>query len=112
MTPGLLKASHKSERLFSKAIGKDKTSNDYKKYITYRNKYNSIKRKAKTTYYNNKINQFKQDSSKLWKLLKEVIGKQSNKSSISDTFTINNTPCCNPKTISNAFCNYFSSLRY
>ena len=110
MTPGLMTSSKKCGKLFSKIIGNDKASPGYLKYIAYRNKLNSIKRKAKFAFYHNKINMFGNNSSKLWKLIKQIIGKQNNKTSITDTFIINNLPNTNPTTISNSFCEYFSTI--
>ena len=110
MTPGLMTSSKKCGKLFSKIIGNDKASPGYLKYIAYRNKLNSIKRKAKFAFYHNKINMFRNNSSKLWKLMKQIIGKQNNKTSLTDTFIINNLPNTNPTTISNSFCEYFSTI--
>ena len=110
MTPGLMTSSKKCGTLFSKIIGNDKASPGYLKYIAYRNKLNSIKRKAKFAFYHNKIHMFRINSSKLWKLMKQIIGKQNNKTSITDTFIINNLPNTNPTTISNSFCEYFSTI--
>ena len=104
MTPGLMTSSNKCSKLFSKIIGNDKSSPGYLKCIAYRNKLNYIKRKAKLEFYQNKINMFRNNSSKLWKLIKQIIGKHNDNTSITDTFIINNLPNTNLTTINNGFC--------
>jgi hypothetical protein len=47
MTPGLLKSSHKLQRLYRKSVGCKKISKEYIKYNNYRNKFNTIKRNWK-----------------------------------------------------------------
>ena len=54
MTPGLIKASRKANKLYNCWITKgkeDKNHTSYLKYKTYRNNYNSIKRKAEICIY-------------------------------------------------------------
>ena len=47
---------------------------------------------------------------KTWNILKTLIGKNNNKSGISDTFKIDNTIIKNASKISNKFCEYFSDI--
>ncbi len=110
MTPGLLKSSHVSNKLFKKTIGKDKSHVTVQRYNTYRNAFNKLKREAKKSYYNSKIQEFKNSSSKLWGILNEVIGKKNDKSSLSDTFLIDGQPISDPEKISNAFCSFYSTV--
>ncbi len=110
MTPGLLKSSHTLDKLYKKCLGKDANSPEHKTYIDFRNRYNSLKRYTKKSYYNNKIMEFKHDSSKLWRVLNEVIGKSNNKSGISDIFVVNGKNITNPMDISNGFCSYFTNV--
>ncbi len=110
MTAGLLKSSHTVDKLYKKSLAKDPSSPEHKAYIQFRNRYNSLKRYAKKAYYNNKIVQFKNDSSKLWKILNEVIGKSNNKSGISDIFVVNGKHVTNPNEIANHFCSYYTNV--
>ncbi len=55
MTPGLLKSSFTLDKMYSKCVGKDKESSEYTEYVTFRNRYNNLKRFAKKKYYNDKI---------------------------------------------------------
>jgi aromatic ring hydroxylase len=82
MTPGLLKSSHKLQKLYRKSIGCSNTSADYIKYIKYRNKYNLIKRNAKKDYLKNKFSQYKNNSKKCWSLMNQLIGKVKHKHDI------------------------------
>ena len=58
MTSGLLKSSHTLDKLYKKSLGKDANSPEHKAYIDFRNRYNSLKRYTKKSYYNNKIMAF------------------------------------------------------
>ena len=49
---------------------KNKTHKSYDKYITYRNTCNSLKRKAKESYYQKLLTQYNNDTRKTWKLMK------------------------------------------
>ena len=110
MTSGLLKSSSKCDKLYRKVIGRDKNDKKYLDYIKYRNTYNSIKRKAKHSYFSNKIIQFKNSSKQLWGTLKYIIGKANNKESITDTFLINGQEVTDAQKISNAFGKFFSTI--
>jgi len=53
---------------------------------------------------------YRTDSSKLWKIMKEVIGKKNDKSSISDTFLIDGQPVTDSNKITNGFCTFFTNV--
>ncbi len=110
MTPGLLKSSFVLDKMYKKCIGKSKDSIEHADYVTYRNRYNSLKRFAKKKYYSDMICKFKHDSKKLWATLNDIIGKKNDKSSISDTFIIEDKTVTDPHTISNEFCKYYSTI--
>ena len=110
MTSGLLKSSFTLDKMYSKSICKDKNSIQYKEYAAFRNRYNNLKRFAKKKYYNDKIAEFKHNSKKLWSTLNEIIGRKNDKSSISDTFLVEDKPVTDPHTICNEFCKYYSSI--
>ncbi len=110
MTPGLLKSSFTSSKLLKKSLTKSKNHPCHVNYVQYRNKYNSLKRIAKKSYYAKKLDEYKNDVSKTWKILNEVIGKSNDKTSISDTFIVNGHPTTDPKVISNEFCSFYSTV--
>jgi len=110
MTKGLIKSSRTCDNMYSKVIGLDKHSVQFLSYKTYRNLYNKLKRRAKITYFKNKIIEHYTDSRKLWKTLNTLIGRNNDKSSLSDTFNINGTTTSDPNKISNGFCEYFTNV--
>ena len=87
-----------------------KSLNQQQLYKTYRNLYYRLIRKVKVIYYGALLYTFKGDVSKTWRVLKSVIGKMSDKSGVSDCFSVNNTKVTNPKYISEGFCSYFTNF--
>ena len=110
MTAGLMKSSLTSNKLYRKYISKPKTHHAHIRYAKYRNIYNKLKQIAKTTYYANQVNTFKNDSKQTWKLLKKLIGKNNDKSGIYLQFKHTNAVIKDPDQISNAFCNFFTNV--
>ena len=110
MTKGLMKSSRTCDKMYSKVIGLSKDLERYIRYKKYRNTYNSLKRKAKIAYYQEKIEQFYNNSRQLWKTLNVLIGKQSDKSSLPDAFDLDGNLISDPTQISNEFCSYFSTV--
>ena len=51
MTKGLMSSSRTSVKLYHKCMKKARDYPAFVKYIRYRNLYNSLKRQAKITYY-------------------------------------------------------------
>lgn len=110
MTSGLLKSSMTCTKLYKRCLGKNVNDPKYIEHKEYRNRYNSLKRITKKKYYTEQINIYRNDSSKLWKVMKELIGKKSDKSSLSDVFIINGEPVTDKKLISQGFCNFFTNV--
>ena len=110
MTKGLLKSSRVKDKLFRKCTGTAKSSLEYQKYIVYRNKFNSLKRIAKQSYYSNLLDEYRLDMKKTWKILNNLVGRTSDKYSISEIFNINNNKVSEPRIISDKFCEYFSNI--
>ena len=50
MTPGLMKSVKRRSILYRKDVGKARDSTYYIKYVTYRNLFNVIKRRARDSY--------------------------------------------------------------
>ena len=82
MTRGLLTSSHTCEKLFRKCIRKTRTK--------YRNLFNRIKQRAKRTYYSQLFYEYKNDITNTWKTINNIISKTNDKTSIPQTFIINN----------------------
>ena len=110
MTPGLLKSSEKCYYLHKSVIRLDRTDPCYLQYIMYRNNYNQIKRKAKKTYYEDKIQEYFHSSTKLWQVMNEIIRKNNDKTVITNEFLIDGQLITDPNDIANGFCKYFSNI--
>ena len=110
VTKGMIRSSNNLDKLFKKCLGKDKNSRMYQNYTSKRNLFNKIKRKAKSTYYENKLYIAKEDTAKTWKLLKEAIGKITNKMDLPTIFNVNGNFVSDQSQISNGFCNYFANI--
>ena len=110
MTRGLMKSSRTSARLYHQCVHKSRTSTEYKKYIKFRNIYNILKRNAKSEYYAKLFEEYKNDVRKTFKVINKIIGKTNNKSTIAQTFKLNNKNLTNPQDIADQFCNFFTNI--
>jgi len=110
MTKGLRISSRRCWQLYKKVYKKSRDGEEYQNYKTYRNAYNSIRRKAKITYYHEIIHQCKNDTKKLWAILRKVTGKLSNKNNLSDEIIVNGIKETNKLKISNGFAKHYSQI--
>ena len=110
MSIGLMNSARTLEKLYRKSIGKSKQDPRKVQFVKYRNKFNSLKRKQKQTYYAELFQKYSNDIRNTWKLLRSIIGKSNDKSSISEKFKLNNDIISDSKIIANSFCKYFSNI--
>jgi hypothetical protein len=110
MTPGLCKSARKRDTLYKKSIGKGRDSASYARYLVYRNKYHTIKRCAKKSYYAHLLRRYDNDIRKTWKLINTIIGRSHDRSGISDSFIVNGKLETDKDIISNGFCTYFTNI--
>ena len=54
------------EILYRKAVGKARDSTYYVKYVTYRNLFDAIKRRARDSYYGDMLAKYQNDICKTW----------------------------------------------
>ena len=81
-TKGITKSSKKKQKLYEKYL-KNRNPQNLATYKTYKNLFETIKRKSKKNYHSEKILSFKGDAKKTWKTMKDLIGKaEMNKSSL------------------------------
>jgi len=80
------------------------------KYKTFSYQFNKLKRYIKTDYYKTLIESNKHDIKKTWKILKEVIGKHNNTSSLPQNFIVNNETVSDQNKIADSFNDFFSSI--
>ena len=110
MTKGLLKSSLTKEKLYKKAIKKEKSHSLYCKYIKFRNKFNIIKRLIKARYYSDELEENKHDIKATWKIMKAAMNKLNNKSNTPHIIKHKGNTITEQKTIVNAFCDYFTNV--
>jgi len=108
-TNGLLTSSRTKAKLFAKKVHKP-TNENIQKYKNFNNTYNALKRKMKTIYYRTALEENKHDSKKCWTILKQAIGKMSNKSSFSREFLINNISVSDKRDIAESFNLFFANV--
>ncbi len=110
MTKALITSSRKLNKLYKKSLGQVKQNAHYTRYIKYRNSYNTLKRLVKQNYYNDLFSKYSQDSRKTWSVINTLIGRNNDKTTISDSFKINNRTSTNHKEIANAFGYFFTNV--
>ena len=110
MTKGLKKSSNQCNKLYKETIGKDKDDASVINYIRYRNIFNKVKIKSKIDYYNSRIDMFKNNSKKLWKIYNSLLGKLNNKKETVDYIKIDNIKIYSSKKIADTFSSYFASV--
>ncbi len=110
MTNGLVQSAKSCDKMYKKVHGLDKNSPEYQRYKDFRNTYNKLKRKAKSKFYMDKIEEFKTNSKKLWSLLRSITGKSNDKSSFATEFVIGGSKISQPDLISNEFCKFYSTM--
>ncbi len=110
MTPGLLTSSRTLNKLLKKKLGKDKLHASHVEFKQYRNIYNHLKRKTKKIYYHNLLHEHRHNIRKTWGILNSLIGRSNDKTSISETFNIDNSSVTDHKQIANEFCKFFTNI--
>ena len=92
-------------------ISKENVSREHVKYITYRNNFTRIKRKQREICYGNLYQQYKSNLKKTWSTLNEILNRKKNgKTSISNSFQIDNTIENDPPYIVDKFNELFSEI--
>jgi hypothetical protein len=109
VSSGLLTSIRTKSKLLNKKLKKptEENINTYKNFV---NLYNKVRRKMKINYFAIMIEQNKSNIKQTWSVLKKAMGNNNNKSSIAQTFNINNTNVTDKTEIAEAFNNYFSKI--
>ncbi len=108
-TSGLLTSSINKSKLFSVKLH-DPTEVNIQKYKRFNNLYNKLLRTMKILYYRKTLEENKNNSKKCWAILKQALGKMSDKSSYPQAFSINNTSISDRSQIAEGFNNFFSNI--
>jgi Reverse transcriptase (RNA-dependent DNA polymerase) len=108
MTAGLLVSRRQKNKLFKKQIAHP-TDDNVSNFRIYRNIYNSVLRKSKKLFYENRISKLKSKPKKLWDFLKSVNGNTQSTNNIKEILDGQNV-IKNDKKISQAFNEHFSNI--
>ena len=72
ITKGIAKSSKKKQRIYEKFL-KNRTPKNEETYKTYKNLFETIKRRSKKNFYSEKLQKFKADAKKTWSVMKEIL---------------------------------------
>ena len=86
ITKGLLISSKTLDQIYKLKMKKPRTDPSHANYIIYRNYLNRLKRSTKRQYFSDQLNIYKTNIRKTWQILNDIVGKNNNKSCISEFF--------------------------
>jgi hypothetical protein len=109
ITKGLLKSINHKNKLY-KSFLKHRTAVKQEIYKTYRNKLNSLIRKAKRSYFTNKLNNYKNNMRSTWKVLKNILNKNKTSNYATRFRDNNNKVYTDPIDITNGFNDFFVNI--
>ena len=108
ITFALLKCIQRKNRLYKKSIQKPTETNVYK-YKMYRNRLNSLLRRAKQCYFSSQLDKERYNMRNTWKILNSIL--RCPKKVQSQKFVSNNNKTyTEPKEIANKFNDFFASI--
>ncbi len=110
ITKGILISSRNREKLYKKCKLKPNDHPSKINYKKYKSLFNKIKRKAKSTYFHQKLLEFKCNISKTWQTINQLLGKTKDKSSTINLLTINNNKISDHKDIAEQFASFFKDI--
>ena len=109
MTEGLLVSRRNKFQLGSASVS-NPTELAITAFKLYRNLYNKTVKAAKKLYYENELRKNQKNIKQTWKLLKEAIKSNTNKSSTVEFLKINGIGTTDPVLIADHFNSHFSSM--
>ena len=107
ITSGIMKSLNKQRQMFKSQIKGDVSTFNYK---NYRNNLQKIIRYSRNKYLHEKCTEYRRDSRKLWRLINDMIRKTKNKQTMIEGLKIKNLMRYDPDTITNEFCEFFSTV--
>ena len=106
----IAKSSKKKQKIYEKYLKKRNPLN-LATYKTYKNLFETIKRKSKKNFYSGKILSLKGDSKKTWKTMKDLIGKAKiYKSSLPQKIRVKKTDIFDQEKIATEFNRFFANV--
>ena len=110
LTSGIQTSTKKAKLLYKQMLRKSCNQHCLDKYKKYNQMLSKIRRNAKHCHYLKVCENFRNNTSKLWKVINEISGILNDKTGIIDHITIDNTDYFQPKQIANEFGKYFGNI--
>ena len=110
LSVGLHKCHKKQQQLYRRSLKQTSTEEDHTKYKTYRNKLKQILRRAKEDFYRNKCTEYRQNTSRLWKMINKLTNKTNDKTDIIEYLKVGNQDYYEHKIIAEEFAKHFSKV--
>ena len=102
-----MKSLAKQRELFKAQLKGDVSTFNYR---NYRNNLKKVIRLSKNKYLHDKCNEYRRDSRKLWRLINDLTRKTRTRHSIIESLKIKNLMKYDPDSITNEFCEFFSTV--
>ena len=110
ITKGIIKSSKRKQKLYEKFLKRKSPTNE-NNYKNYKRLFETIKKKSKANYFNERLNKYQNNIKKTWDVIKEVIGSsKSNSHSLPKRLVVNNVEVFNKKKIAEHFNKYFVNV--
>ena len=110
LTKGLVQCYKKQKRLYKETLKSGSIEQDINKYRNYRNKLKEIVRRSKEQYFKGKCIEYKQNTSRLWKMINRMLNKTNDKTNIVEYLKVENQDYYDHKLIAEEFAKHFSSV--
>ena len=110
LTQGIETSNRKVKQLYKETLKSNCSTESLNKYKQHQNLLNKIKRKAKTSFYNTKCEEYRNNTKKLWQVISQTIGKQKHGGSIIPCISIEGIKTYDHKKISNTFRSFYANL--
>ena len=107
---GIQTSTKKAKLLYKQMLKKSCNQHCLYKYKKYNQLLSKIRRNAKCCHYLKVCENFRNNTSKLWKVINEINGTLNDKTGIIDHITIDNIYYFQPKQIANEFDKYFGYI--
>ena len=110
LTSGIQTSTKKAKLLYKQTLKKNCNQHCLDKYKKYNQLLSKVRRNAKHCHYLKVCKNFRNNTSKLWRVINEISGTLSEKTGIIDHITIDNIDYFQPKQIANEFGKYFGNI--
>ena len=110
MSMGLMRCLRKQHTLYKQFITNRTDTSLELRYKTYRNKLKEILRKTREKYFKDKCKEYRQNTSKLWKLINKLSNRENDKTNLIEYLKIDNIETYNSKIIAEEFARHFAQV--